>query len=404
MFEKEKPEMNNKNRQQRLAVLKEGHAFQRIATLTIAGAMLSGLLLSACDGTRPPNHEPIKLGWIGALSGTNAILGQWDSHGIELAIDEVNAAGGVCGGRKLQLVKYDDTADLTKSVAFAQRLSVQDQVLLAFGTSNSFTALTDLPVFTKAGIPQMTMTMNADLTAKGSRYIFRYTTVGSVIELTVVEHLIKKGLSKFAIISDSSTYGKGQGDYEQAALRKNGLESLIRETYNVDATDFTQQLTRIVGTKPQVLLVAGSENAAGIIARQIRQLGFTGQIAGGSALGTPKFIEIAKEAAEGVIFASPYIDNSVNEQTRDFARRYQAKWGYEPQQHGARGHDGAMLAIEAIKRSCNNLTREEITTQLHTIKDFQGLQGRFSYQENGEGISKAQIGIIKNGRLTVIQD
>ncbi len=151
-----------------------------------------------------------------------------------------------------------------------------------------------------------------------------------------------------------------------------------------------------------MLLIAGSEIAAGLIAQQARQLGFTGQIAGGPALGTPKFIEMAGGAAEGVIFSSPYIDNTINEQARDFARRYQAKWGYAPEQHGAKGYDGAMIAIEAIKRSCHNLTREELTRQLHATTDFQGLQGQFAYQDNGEGISEAQIGIVKNGQLTVI--
>ncbi len=378
--------------------------YQRIVTLLIIIAILFVLLLPACGRTQQPNQDPIKLGWIGALSGTNAILGQWDTHGIELVIDEVNALGGVCDGRKLQLIKYDDAADPTRSVALAQKLSTEDQVLLAFATTNSNTALADLPVFTKAQVPQMTQASSADLTAKSSFYIFRYTSVGAVFEFTVVDYLVKNGLSEFAIISDSSTYGKGQGDYEQAALRKNDLESLIRETYNIDDTDFTQQLTRIIDANPQVLLVAGSEIAAGLIARQARQLGFTGQIAGGPALGTPKFVEVAGDAAEGVIFSSPYISNAINEQTQDFARRYQAKWDYEPEQHGAKGYDGATIAIEAIKRSCHNLTREEITRQLHAIKDFQSLQGIFSYQDNGEGISQAQVGLIKNGQLTVIQD
>ncbi|MFH1985273.1 MAG: ABC transporter substrate-binding protein [Pseudomonadota bacterium] len=377
---------------------------QRIAILMIIAAVLSGLLLPACDNVQQPNREPIKLGWIGALSGTNAILGQWDTHGIELVIDEVNAMGGVCGGRKLQIVKYDDAADPTRSVTLAQKLSIQDQVLLAFATTNSNTALSDLLVFTNARVPQLTQASSADLTAKGSFYIFRYTSAGAVFEFTVVDYLVKNGLRKFAIISDTSTYGKGQGDYEQAALHKNGLKSLIRETYNIEDTDFTQQLTRIVGADPQVLLLAGSEIAAGLIARQVRQLGFTSLIAGGPALGTPKFVEVAGDAAEGVIFSSPYIDNTINEQARDFARRYKTKWGYEPEQHGAKGYDGAMIAIEAIKRSCNNLTREEITRQLHATKDFQGLQGRFSYQDSGEGISRAQIGRVKNGQLTVIQE
>ncbi|MFZ6030787.1 MAG: ABC transporter substrate-binding protein [Chloroflexota bacterium] len=371
--------------------------------LSFNALFILSFVLAACGSAWQSERDPVVLGWIGALSGTNAILGQWDTHGIELAMDEVNADGGVCGGRKLQLIKYDDAADPTRSVALAQKLSSQDQALLAFATTNSNTALADLPVFTRAGMPQLTQASSAALTAQGSRYIFRYTSVGAVFEFAVVDYLAKNGLNKFAIISDASTYGKGQGDYEQAALRKNGLESLIRETYNIDDTDFSQQLSRILATNPQVLLVAGSEIAAGLIARQARQIGFTGQIAGGPALGTPKFIDVAGDAAEGVIFSSPYITNARNDRTRDFAQRYRAKWGYEPEQHGAKGYDGAMLAIEAIKRSCDNLTREEIALQLHAIKGFHGLQGTFTYQGNGEGISDAQIGVIRNGLLTALQ-
>ncbi len=374
---------------------------QRSTALLMSMIAAGGLLLAACSAR---DKESIKLGWIGAQSGTNAILGQWDLHGTQLVIDEVNASGGVCGGRTLQLVIYDDEADPTKSIIFAHKLVSQDKVLFAFATTNSNTALADLPVFTKANVGQITGVLIADLTAQGSAYVFRKVSPGPVFESALVHYLAQKGFMTFAIISDSSAYGKGQADYQQAAIRRNKLESLARETYNIDDREFTQQLANIIRVNPQVLLLGGSEIASGLIASQARKLGFKGQIAGGVAVGTPKFIEVAGEAAEGVIFASPYIDNHATEQSRDFARRYQARWGYEPDHHGARAYDGAMMAVAAIRRACDNLTSAEIARQLHATQNYQGLLGEFTFQENGEGISQAQLGVIRNGRLMVVTD
>jgi branched-chain amino acid transport system substrate-binding protein len=287
----------------------------------------------------------------------------------------------------------------------AQKLINDDKAVLVFATTNSNTSLAVLPLLTEAKIPQVTGGLSVDLTKQGSAYIFRKVGAGNVFESTLVDYLVQqRGFKSFAIISDSSAYGTGQADYEQAALRRNNLESVAREAYEPNATDFKEQLTRIIALKPDVLLLGGSEVASGLIAKQARELGFTGQIAGGAATGTPKFIEMAgNEAAEGVIFASPYVDNNLNDQTRDFATRYQAKWGSEPENHGAKAYDGAMLAVEAIKRSCDNLTGEEIARQLHGTQNYQGLQGVFNFQENGEGIAVAQMGIIHDGKLTPLK-
>lgn len=371
--------------------------------IIFAAIIMIFLLYFACSKNFQEKNL-IKLGYIGAISGGSVSITKSEINGIEMALDETNASNSFLGGRKLKLIQYDDESDVTKSVIYAQKLVNQDKVLFVFGTINSHTSLADLPIFTKAGIGQMTGVAAADITAKGSSYIFRNTSAGPVLEKTLVYYLIKNGFKRFALISDTSAYGKNEADYQQAALRNKGLNSLTREAYNPGETNFYTQLTNILQMNPEVILFGALAVDSSLIAKQARQLGFKGQFAGGSSIGTPTFIEADNKTAEGVIFSSPYIDNNRNEMTRDFAQKFKAKWGYDPAAHAARGYDGAKMVIEAIKRVHGKLSSEAISKELHGVKDYQGLQGVFTYQENGEGIFECQVGIIKNGKLTAVKE
>lgn len=353
---------------------------------------------AAPQPTQAPSAEPIKVGLIAPMSGTNAILGEWEKKSISIAIDELNAAGGI-NGRPIELLIEDDEADPTKSVSLAQKLITQDGIVACFATPNSTPTLALVPVFEKYKVPHLCGALNDGITKTGSKFTFRNTPPGSAYETTVVNFLVKKGYSKFAIISDTSAYGKGQGDYQEAALTANGLQALTRESYGIEDKDFTGQLTKILATNPEVLLIAGSEVAAGLIAKQSRQLGFTGQIAGGAAVGTTKFVEVAEDAAEGAFYATPYPSNDLNDMARAFAAKYTARWGDEPENHGAKGYDQTQLLILALKNAYPNITGETIADELHKICGYQGLQGEFCFDETGEGIKECFIGVVKDGKL-----
>lgn len=344
--------------------------------------------------------EPIKIAIVGAMSGTNAVLGDWMKKGVTLAVEEKNAAGGI-KGRPIQIVIYDDEADPTKSVGLAQKVATDDKVVAAWATTNSSSALADIPIFAQYKIPQLTNGTNVDITNKGSAYIFRACPAGPAYETPLVEFLAKtKGFKKFAIITDTSAYGKGEADYQTAALKSLGLEPLARESYGIDDKDFTGQLTKILQTQPEVLLFGGSEVASGLIAKQARQLGFKGQMAGGSAIATPKFAETGgADVVEGVFATAPYLTNDLNDMTKAFAAKYKARWNEEAEVHGANTYDGTQLLMMAMEKAYPNLTGEAIAAAFHTIADYKGLQGTFSVQKNGETIGVTQLGIWKGGKL-----
>lgn len=384
---------------------RKSHSLMVVVTLlAIAALMLAGCGTKATPTavSLPTTAPPIKIAIIAAMSGTNAVLGDWMKKGVTLAVEEKNAAGGICG-RQIEIVIYDDEADPTKSVNLAQKVATEDKVVAAWATSNSTSALADIPIFQQYKIVQITNGTNVEITKKGSPYVFRACPAGTAYEYPLVEFLVKQGYKKFALITDTSAYGKGEADYQTTKLKDLGLEPLVRESYGIDDKDFTGQLTKILTTNPEVLLFGGSEIASGLIAKQARQLGFKGQMAGGPAIGTPKFIETAgNDAAEGVFFTGAYPTNDLNDMTRAFAARYAARWNGEVAEiHGANTYDGTQMLMIAMEAACPNLTGETIAAEFHKICGYKGLQGEFCVTETGETLTETMLGVIKGGKLTI---
>jgi len=353
----------------------------------------------------PATGEPIKIAIIGAMSGTNANLGQWMKEGVTLAVEEKNAAGGI-HGRPVTIVIYDDEADPTKSVNLAQKVATDDKVVAAWATTNSTSALADIPIFAQYKIVQLTNGTNVDITKKGSAYIFRSCPPGTAYEYTLVDYLVKtKGFKKFAIITDTSAYGKGEAQYQTDELKALGLAPLTQQNYGIDDKDFTGQLTAILQTQPEVILFGGSEIASGLIAKQARQLGFKGQLAGGPAIGTPLFISTAgNDVAEGVYFTGAFPTYELNDTTRAFNDRYKKRWGNNVEIHGANTYDGTNMLLMAMDKAYPTLTGEAIAAAFHTIKDYHGIQlGTFNVSDTGETLASTVVGVIKGGQLTVLQ-
>jgi len=343
------------------------------------------------EPTKEVCTEPLKIAIIGAMTGTNAILGEWMVRGVTLAVEEKNAAGGI-KGCPIKLLVYDDTADPTTSVTIAQKVVSEDNVIAAWATTNSSCALADIPIFQAAKIPQMTFGTNVTITQQGSPYIFRSCPAGPAFETPIVDFLVGEGFTKFAIIGDNTAYGKGEAQYQTDALAKHNLTPLAYEQHGADDKDFSGQLTKIINTEPEVLLLASSEVAAGLIAKQARQLGFEGVMAGGQAVSTPKFLENATaEFAEGIYFTSGYPGNDYNDQTKAFAAAYKARWGVEAETHGANVYDLMQVLFIAMENA-DPLTPDNVATEMHKVCGYQGLQGEMCVAENGETLTTTMMG------------
>lgn len=279
--------------------------------LTRAAALLLAGALTLFAAPVSVEETPIEVGWIGPISGVTASLGKRDTQGKLLACEQQNAKGGIFG-HKLELITLDDAGDPTQTVNNVKRLLGQNKIAACFCGPQSGNTLVAEPVLTQAQIPQITSGLALNLTEQGSSFIFRDTPAGPAFENTLVDYLVKeKHFKLYAIITDTTDYGQGEAKYQAARLANLCITPTTTQSYNPKDTDFTGQLNAIIATKPEVLLFGGSEVASGLIAKQAPRLGFAGQLGGGAAIGTPKFVEVATpEIAQGALFASAYISSS----------------------------------------------------------------------------------------------
>jgi branched-chain amino acid transport system substrate-binding protein len=349
----------------------------------------------APQATEPVCDQPIKIGIIGSMSGTTASLGDYMTKGVTLAVEQKNAEGGV-QGCQIELVIYDDEADPTKSVGLAQKVATEDNVTAVWATTNSSTALSDLPVFEQYKIPQLTNGTNIDITRQGSAYVFRATPAGPAFENSLIDYLVNEaGYTKFAIIGDNTAYGKGESAYQVAALEALGLEPLAVEEHGADDKDFTGQLTKIIAAQPEVLLLADSEVAGGH--GQARQLGFEA-IAGASPWERSTQ---DRDTAENVYFTAAYPGNDANDQTRAFAADFKARWGEDPEFHNANTYDLTQVLLMAMDNA-SPLTPENVAAEMHKICGYESLQGTMCVEESGETLTSSLVGVIKDGVLTYV--
>ncbi|WP_027415426.1 ABC transporter substrate-binding protein [Aneurinibacillus terranovensis] len=380
---------------------------------TIVGILLSTVLatsMTAC-GTSSTNTassgsstagDVIKVGEIGPFSGTLASLGIWDNQGVQVAVDEVNAKGGI-HGKKIEIVKIDDQGNPTVAVNAANKL-VNEKVVAAIATPTSTSTLAILNIFNQAEIPHFTAGQDPNLTKKGSKYIFRDTSSSETFNKTLVDYIVKKkGFTKIAIITNTGAYGKGERETFIKFLKEHNLTPVSDQVVAPEAKDFSAQLTSIKVTNPEAIFIGTEEIEMGLIAKQARALGITAQLVGGNSMPTQLFIDTAgKDVAEGAIFASTYISNELNEETKAFAAAYKQKFGEEPDSHGAKAYDGMRMLIEAMNKAYPNIDGPHIRDALLQI-NFHGLTGDFKFAENGEGLDKVQVGIIKNGKAGLLE-
>jgi branched-chain amino acid transport system substrate-binding protein len=341
---------------------------------------------------------PVTIAIVDAQSGQLSSLGHWEHNGVTLAVDEINANGGVCDGRKITLDQFDDQGDPTTGTTLAQKVATGGYVAV-LGTAESGVTLAMIPVLTPAEIPMMSSGQSPKLAQSGSDFIFLNSPTSTTFDSTLAKYLVQtKGYDSIAMISNNGAYGTGEHDSFTAALKDLGVTPVADEIVTPDQKDFSGSLSTIRGANPQVLFIGSEEVEAGLIAKQARTLGIQAVIAGGAPIGTQVYIDTAgADNAEGSIVSTPYLSNDATDKTKAFAAAYQKAFGETAEAHGAKAYDGAMIYAQALNDS-DCATGKKLADAIRNVK-YDGLQGSFSFDENGVGLSETQIGIIQSGQV-----
>jgi branched-chain amino acid transport system substrate-binding protein len=338
---------------------------------------------------------PIKIAVVDAQSGASSDLGQFEWRGVSLAVNQVNAAGGI-GGRKIQLKLYDDQGDPTVGTELARKIAGDGDIAM-LGTAESAVTIAMAPILKSEHIPNITSGQSVGLIAVHSPYLFLNGPTGLTYDSTLAKYVVTtKGYKKIAMLTNNDSYGTGEESSMTSALKALGITPVAAKVVPKDQTNMTPELTAIRSADPQVLFIGAEEAQSGLIVKQARALGMTAVIAEGAPAGTPLFLSTAGTAnADGTIVSSPYLGNQASSAAQAFAAAYTAAYGSAPELHGAKAYDGAQVMIAALK-ACNGCTGLNLANAIRAVK-YQGLLGDFAYDGSGVGIFATAIGIITSG-------
>lgn len=331
--------------------------------------------------------ESIKIGINMELSGAVATYGESTVKGIELAIEEINAAGGI-NGAQVELVKYDNKSDAAEATTLATKLMTEDGVLAVLGPATSGAFKAEIPVGIQYNVPVISGSATADdvtVDASGVKeYAFRICFNDSYQGTAMANFALNNlSLTKAVIIKDSSSdYSKGLDESFTAAFTAAGGTIVSDEAYVAGDTDFNAVLTKIKSLDFDVIFIPGYYEEAGLIIKQARALGITVPILGADGFDSPTLAELAgADACSDVFFSNHYSSLDQDPAVQNFIAAFNTMYGAEPDAFNALGYDLAKFACDGISRA-SELTGAAVKDALAATTDFVGVTGTFSVGED----------------------
>lgn len=365
-----------------------------IAAVLLAVGLLAGL--SACNkkGGGASDNE-ILIGEFASLTGNTATFGQSSHKGIEMAIDAVNASGGVLG-KKLRLIVEDDQSKPEEAQTVVTKLINKDRVVALLGEIASSNSLAAAPVAQSSRIPMVSPgSTNPRVTMVGD-YIFRVCFIdpfqGQVMAKFAANTL---KLKKVAILRDiKSDYSVGLANFFSEHFTKLGGEIIADESFSAGDKDFNAQLTSIKAKNPEGIFLPGYYTEVGLIARQARKLGITVTIMGGDGWDSSKLLEIGGSALNGTYYSNHYSVEDPNPILQKFAADYKARYGSKgdsiPDAMAALGYDAALILADAMKRA-NSSHPDSVREALAQTRGFMGVTGSITLDENRNAVKPAVV-------------
>ena len=372
------------------------------------------LVLAACEQKKQEAPAPqaggaaaggaqggtILLGHVGSMTGNEATFGDSSDKGIRLAVDEVNAAGGV-KGRKLEVKTYDDQGKPEEASVAATRLIVQDRVAVLLGEVASSRSLAMAPIADAKGVPMVSpSSTNPEVTVsrdgKVRPFVFRVCFIDPFQGTVMAKFASERGFKRVAVLRDiKNAYSVGLADFFLAKFKELGGTVVDDQSYKAGDPDFKAQLTAIKGKNPQAIYIPGYYTDVALIARQARELGMKQPLMGGDGWDSAKLYEIGGKALDGSFFSNHYSPDDPSPRIQEFVSRYKARYGNVPDSLAAQAYDAARITADALGRAAD-LSGPAIRDALAATKDYTGVTGVISINEKHDAVKPAVVLEIKD--------
>ena len=369
--------------------------FRRLFALAVAGIMT--MSFTACgNNSQSADSDTFKIGGIGPLTGDAANYGNSVKNGCQVAVDEINAAGGA-NGKKLELLFEDDVNDAEKSVNAYNTLMDQG-VQAIVGSVTSSPCIAVAAESEKDGILQITPSGSAKECTAGSN-AFRICFTDPLQGEVMAKYIKDKGINKIAMIYDvSNDYSKGIHDAFAAKFTELGGQLVDDESFAKGDIDFKTQLTKVKTSGAEALFLPIYYTEVGYISQQAATLGLNIPYYGCDGWdGIIKQLNGDTKNIEGATYLTPFVATDTSEKVQAFVNTYKEKYNAEPDQFAADGYDAVYAIKAAIEKAGDDTSNEALVSAMTQIS-VNGLTGDMTFDENGEPNKSAKVVVIKDGQ------
>lgn len=379
----------------------ERHSRRRSSVLVLVAALV-GLCVIGCKqrggaGGGASDTGDIVIGHYASLTGNTAHFGQDTDKAIRLAVDELDATGGV-KGRRLKVVTLDDRGDSAEAANAVTRLIDVEKATALLGEVASSLSLSGGRVAQRRRIPMVSPSSTNPRVTEVGDYIFRVCFLdpfqGWVMAKFSRENL---KIAKAAIIKDvRNDYSIGLADAFKKAFTQMGGNIVAEQSYSAGDTDFSAQVTAVRAENPDAIYVPGYYAEVGAIAQTARRLGVKVPLMGGDGWDAPDLYKIGGDALNGCYFSNHFAPDVATPKAKKFVADFTAKYGQPPTGLGALGYDAAMVLADAMKRA-PRLDSQSIRDALAQTKNYEGVTGIITIDEHRDAKKSAVVLEIENG-------
>jgi branched-chain amino acid transport system substrate-binding protein len=366
----------------------------KVKSITIVSLFVILPFIHILTGCKPKESSVIQIGATLPLSGDAAVWGKNTQEGIELALAEINASGGVLG-KKIVVIYEDTKAQAKEGVSAYQKLTTINKVSAIIDDSVSSVTLAMSPLAEKDQVVILATGATAPKISDAGEFIFRiWNSDAHEGEVTAEYAFTKLGLRNVAILYINNDYGAGLREVFTREFERRGGKVPAVEAFDQSATDMRTQLTKIQSTKPDGLYLVGYPKEIPNALRQAKELGISAMRLGTVAMNDPQLLQVAGDSAEGLLF--PYPKEPDGQQVAKFKAGFQKRYGKEPGITSDVGYDAVKMIAKAIEQR-KDVSGNEIRQGLNMLKDYLGASGTMTFDEKGDvhkpmGMKKVQAG------------
>jgi len=369
--------------------------------IRILGSAAVALAMTVCAAAA----ETVKIGNVVELSGGGAPVGANWRDGISLAFEEINSSGGILG-RQVEVTHYDSQTDPQTSRALVQK-AIDDGAYVLMGTIYSSSTVVNMLVAQQSEVPQITGSEAPSITAMNNPYIFR-TAFGAQKSMPKVAQYLKNGMKvdKVAIAWVNNEFGKGGRDAFLKEAKAAGIEIVADVPSEVGQADFAADVVKLKTSGAEAVFAYLHEEESARLIKEYRKQGVELPVVGETTLISQKVIDLAGDALNGVRGHIKMTADAPIPRVREFASKFEAKYGYRPDHNGIKGYMGA-YAIKYVTEMVGEFDRQKFADKMHglTLKadDYPGVLMDISWDDTGETSHATVIGEIMDGKLEVNQ-